>query len=218
MTTQYKAVIFDLDGTLLDSAEDLADSMNTVLSKYNLPTHSIDTYKSLLGKGLKKFVQESLPEELQQAPDCSKYEEDMYETYNNNCTVKTKPYEGITTMLDLLKAKNIKLAVLSNKADAFTKRMVKKYFSDWDFQEVLGMTNEAHKKPNPVGALQIAKTLNLQSTEILYVGDSGIDMQTANNAEMCAVGVLWGFKSKDELLQNGAKYIIANPVDLIELL
>ncbi len=218
MKMKYPAVIFDLDGTLVDSIEDLADSLNKVLKNNNLPTHHVDIYKKLVGSGIKKLVHDAMPQEHQNTPLQQKCTQAMFEVYQTNCMNKTKPYPGIIELLDVLDKKGIKYAVLSNKADEFSKKIVASLFPQRNFASVIGVTDEASKKPAPKNALKISQDLGYKAEEIVFVGDSGIDMQTANNAGMCAVGALWGFKSKEELNENKACYTIEYPTDLLKIL
>ena len=213
----FKAVIFDLDGTLVNSIEDLGDSMNEVLRNYNYPTHSYEAYENFIGSGIRSLVIKALPENQRDEAQINRSFDDMMHIYRSQCTNKTKPYEGIIELLDQLKARQLKLCVLSNKADEFTKKIVQNIFPGY-FDSIHGLSLEAHKKPNPIKAIEISKNLNIKPEEIIYIGDTGIDMQTATNANMYAVGVLWGFRSKDELIENGAKYILRNSLDLINVL
>jgi phosphoglycolate phosphatase len=215
---QYKAIIFDLDGTLSDSIEDIADSLNPVLKEHNFPTYNINAYKQLVGNGLKKLVHDAIPIEHRDSPievECTKA---FYKIYSSNCLNKTKPYDGINDLLNKLNSKKIKYAILSNKAEEFTKQMALTLFPKIKFDFIVGVTIEQEKKPNPKGALKISEALGFKPEEIIFVGDGGVDMQTANNAGMLAVGALWGFKSKEELEQNGAKYLIKHPFELLQVI
>jgi phosphoglycolate phosphatase len=214
----FKGVIFDLDGTLVDSLEDLADSMNTILQKFNFPTHAVPAYKHFIGNGIRNLVYKTLPEANRNEATISECYNLMIAVYRNNSVNKTKTYDGISELLDDLVSRNMKLAVFSNKADEFTKQIVQALLPGWNFETVVGLSTEAHKKPNPYVALQISKIFGISPEEIIYVGDSGTDMQTANNAGMYAVGALWGFRTKEELLANGAKQVINNPLDLLAVL
>ncbi|SNR37563.1 phosphoglycolate phosphatase [Lutibacter agarilyticus] len=214
---KYKAVIFDLDGTLVDSLYDISDAMNMVLERANFPTHSYKDYQNFIGSGIRSLVVKSLPSTHQNESQIEKYFDAMIEVYRDNCTHKTTPYEGIGELLDSLVSHNLKLSVLSNKADEFTKKIVAAIFPNY-FNPVLGLTDEALKKPHPFGALEICKNLDLKAEEVLYVGDTDVDMQTAKNANMIAVGVLWGYRSKEELILSGANYILCKPLDLIDIL
>lgn len=213
----FKAVIFDLDGTLVNSLQDIADSMNIVLKSYNFPTHSYKKHQSFIGSGIRSLVSKSLPVTHNNEKQIDSCFNAMIEVYRDHCTHKTKPYDGIIELLDNLKSRDIKISVLSNKADEFTKKITHALFPNY-FDPVIGLSIEAHKKPNPFGAVEISKTLRLKPEEIIYIGDTGIDMQTANNANMFAIGVLWGFRPKEELILNGAKYLLSNPLDLIKII
>jgi phosphoglycolate phosphatase len=213
---KYKGIIFDLDGTLVNSLEDISDAMNTVLTGLNYPTHTYDTYQYFIGSGLRNLVSKALPasnnsdEQIEICFDC------MINEYREVCTIKTKPYEGIKELLDLLTSQNIKLAVFSNKADELTKKIASEIFPDY-FNAAVGLSTEALKKPNPSEALAIAEKWNLKPEEVLFVGDSDIDMQTAVNANMFPVGVTWGYRTEAELRASGAKVTINHPSDLIQI-
>ncbi|GAA4975679.1 HAD family hydrolase [Algibacter aquimarinus] len=213
----YKAIIFDLDGTLVNSIEDLADAMNSVLKNKNYPTHNYEAYKHFVGSGIRSLVIKALPETQRVEAQIKNCFDQMISIYSKQCTNKTKPYDGIIDLLNQLKARNLKLSVLSNKADELTKKITLALFPDY-FSPVLGLKQEALKKPNPVVALQICNQLNVKPEETIYVGDTAIDMQTANNSNMLAVGVPWGFRDKKELIESNAKHILNHPLDLIKLL
>ncbi|MEL0456587.1 HAD family hydrolase [Flavobacteriaceae bacterium SZ-1-7] len=212
----YKAVIFDLDGTLVNSIEDIADAMNTVLQSYNYPTHGYEIYKQFVGSGIKRLVVKALPENQCEEAQIDTVFNEMMRIYSTRCTQKTKPYDGIMDLLKQLKNQNIKLAVLSNKADQLTKKIVLALFPNY-FEAVEGLSDEAHKKPNPIKALEISKTLKLPPEDIIFVGDTAIDIQTAQNANMLAVGVSWGFRDKNELVESGADHLLNHPLELIDL-
>ena len=213
----FKGIIFDLDGTLVNSLEDIADSMNTVLREFNFPVHNVQTYKQFVGHGIRNLILKALPETDRDAAIIEKCYHTMMEVYRNNCINKTRPYDGIVELLDALASRNLKLAVFSNKTDEFTKKIVLALLPNWNFEAIIGLSNEAHKKPNPSVVLHISEIFNLNAENIIYVGDSGVDMQTANNAGMYAVGALWGFQEKEELLSNGARHLINHPLDLIKI-
>lgn len=214
----FQGVIFDLDGTLVNSLEDLADSMNTVLQSNKMPVHELQTYKQFVGKGIRSLLQEALPADCKDEVLINRCYDMMIEVYSEKCINKTKPYDGICRLLDNLVSRHIELAVFSNKADALTKKIVHALLPDWNFGAIAGLRQESHKKPNPLIALQISEILKIPPENFIYVGDSGIDMQTANNAGMYAVGALWGFRTGEELKSNGAKYLLKNPLDLIILM
>lgn len=214
---KFKGIIFDLDGTLVNSLEDIADAMNSVLQDLNYPTHSYENYQYFIGSGLRNLVSKALPITNNDDKHTESCYQLMIEKYGDNCTQKTKPYDGIIELLDHLISKNIKLSVFSNKSDVLTKRITTALFPNY-FDPVVGLSTEALKKPNPSEAIAISKSLGLKTEEIIFVGDSGIDMQTAIHAHMLAVGVSWGYRPKDELFAEGAKYVLDNPMELIPVL
>lgn len=214
---KFKGIIFDLDGTLVNSLEDIADSMNKVLQDLNYPTHSYDVFQYFIGSGLRNTVAKALPESNRTEDQIETCFQNMVKGYTENCTLKTKPYEGIVELLQNLAAENIKVAVFSNKADELTKRITAEIFPDY-FNTAVGLSVESLKKPNPFEAIAISKIWGLETEEIIFVGDSDIDMQTAVNANMFPVGVTWGYRTKEELIASGAKFTINNPSDLYEIL
>jgi phosphoglycolate phosphatase len=214
---KYKAVLFDLDGTLVNSLIDIADSMNKVLQERQFPTHSYEVINDFIGSGLRNLVSKALPETHKDEATIESTFQAMIETYRENCINKTFAYDGIIELLDELKSRNIKMAILSNKADELTKKIGGTLFPDY-FEFVMGLKSEATKKPNPGAAIAISKDLGFSPEEVLYVGDSDIDMQTAKNANMYAVGVSWGYRPKEELVAEGAQSIINHPLELLELL
>lgn len=214
---KFKGIIFDLDGTLINSLEDIADSMNKVLQDLNYPTHSYDVFQYFIGSGLRNTVTKALPASNNSDDQIEICFERMVKVYSENCTLKTKPYEGIIELLDNLVSKNIKLAVFSNKADELTKKITGEIFPEY-FDASVGLSVESLKKPNPFEAIAISEKWGLKAEEIIFIGDSEIDMQTAVNANMFAVGVTWGYRTEEELIASGAKLVINHPSDLIKTL
>ena len=215
----YKAVLFDLDGTLLNTLDDLANTANRVLAVKGFPTHPLDAYRYFVGEGAAKLIVRALPPEKRQDNRCIQAcIEAFYEDYDLNWNVSTRPYEGVPEMLDALSARNIKLAVLSNKPDNFTQRCVAEFLSKWSFKAVFGLRENVPCKPDPIGALEVATLLDLPPSRFIYVGDTAIDMLTANAAGMFAVGVEWGFRPVEELKAAGAKLIIGHPSAILNLL
>jgi len=217
MMMKFKAVIFDLDGTLVNSLEDLTDSMNKVLEMHGFPVHSYSEFRYFIGRGLRNLVIKALPENNRDEELINSCLASMSEVYKNNCINKTKVYDGIPELLSFLNKRETKMAIFSNKADEFTKQIVKLLLPDIHFDAIIGLSDENLRKPNPTNALAISKILNFPPSEIVFCGDSIIDMQTATNADMCAAGVLWGFDTADELLKAGAKHIFKTPLDLKEI-
>ncbi len=213
---KYKAIIFDLDGTLLNSLIDIADSVNLVLEKYNLPTHSIEDYKLFIGNGIEKLVALALPENIKKT-DFEKYLSEIKSVYEKNQISKTKPYNGVIEMLKTLNNRGISLNILSNKPIEFTKMLVEHFFVDIKFDNVLGAREGIPKKPNPQAVFDIIENLQLEKCAVLYVGDTGTDMKTAENADLTSVGVLWGFRGMEELVENNANYIIDEASKIIDI-
>ncbi|HET9570621.1 MAG TPA: HAD family hydrolase [Bacteroidales bacterium] len=217
-TKPYKAVLFDLDGTLINSLHDIADSMNRVLEKKGYQTHDYDAYRYFIGRGLYNLVSRTLPESEKNEQNIRNLYQELLRDYEVNLLHKTVLYRGIPDLLDALVSKNIKLTILSNKADDFTKKIAAELLKAWPFDVVLGSGENVPRKPDPAGALMISEALQIQPSEFLYVGDTSTDMKTAIAAEMYPVGVTWGFRTKEELLENGACTIIDQPLELMELL
>jgi phosphoglycolate phosphatase len=214
---KFKGIIFDLDGTLVNSLEDISDAMNTVLTGLNYPTHTYDAYQYFIGSGLRNTVSMALPALNKTEDQIEACFQSMVKGYSETCTVKTKPYEGIAELLKQLSSANIKMAVFSNKADKLTKKIIAEIFPDY-FNVAVGLSTEALKKPNPFEAIEISKKWNLSPEEIIFIGDSDIDMQTAVNANMFPVGVSWGYRTEEELKNSGAKVVINTPLELLSIL
>ncbi len=215
---KYKAVIFDLDGTLLDTIEDLGDSTNSMLEKHGYPVHDLKAYKYFVGNGMRNLVLRALPEDKRDNISVDQGLIEMQSEYAKRWADKTRPYPGIPALLDALTEKGVKLAVLSNKLDRFSNDIVKKLLPDWSFYPVYGEREGVPIKPDPAGALEIARILGISPEEFLYLGDTGIDMKTAVSAGMCAIGVLWGFRTAEELVKNGANMLIADPLEVLKML
>ena len=209
-----KAIIFDLDGTLLDTLEDIACAANRVLEAQGFPIHDMDAYRCFVGDGIQILMERVLPEDQRHDEMISTCIRLFREAYGQTWDKRTSPYEGVPDMLDALISQGLKLAVLSNKPDDFTKKCVASFLSSWPFEFVTGYHNGIPRKPDPGGALKIAAHLDILPEQILYLGDTDIDMKTATSAGMFPVGALWGFRSAEELKNNGAKEVIKHPSDL----
>jgi phosphoglycolate phosphatase len=214
----YNAVLFDLDGTLLDTLEDLGNSMNRVLITQGFPTHPLDAYRYFVGDGITMLVTRTLPEEQRHEAVIQRCMALFREDYGQNWKVKTRPYDGVPEMLDALEARGLKLTILSNKPHEFTKQCVAELLPSWHFDIVLGQRDAVPRKPDPAGAIEIAEVLNIVPSEFLYLGDTANDMQTAVAARMFPVGVLWGFRTRQELLENGAQVLLDQPLDILTIL
>jgi phosphoglycolate phosphatase len=215
---KFEAAIFDLDGTLLDTLEDIADSANFVLSQFGFPQHDLETYKYFVGEGIEKLVRRALPIEKNEENFIGQCITLMREEYSKRWTNKTRLYPEISEILDTLTSRKIKMAILSNKPDDFTKKMVAKFLLKWQFSIIQGEKPFVPKKPDPSAALGIAKKLKLPPRTFLFLGDSEIDMRTALAAGMYPIGVLWGFRTAEELIASGAKALIKNSADLINVI
>jgi phosphoglycolate phosphatase len=213
-----KAVLFDLDGTLLNTLDDLADAVNRVLRAKGFPTHSQDAYRYFVGNGSLMLVTRALPENRRDHQMVLSCLEAFLRDYGQNWMVKTKPYDGVPAMLDALTGRGLKLAILSNKKDDITKKTVRELLSRWSFDAVIGQRDEVPAKPDPAAALEITERFHLAAGEFIYVGDSAVDMKTAVAAGMFPVGALWGFRTSEELLAGGARALISRPMDLLDVL
>jgi phosphoglycolate phosphatase len=214
----YSGVIFDLDGTLLNTLDDLANSMNHVLIKHGFPVHVIERYRYFVGNGMEKLVRRALPPESHDEKMVELFLLEMEKEYNERWHDATRPYRGVNELIDNLDSIGIKMSVLSNKPDQFTKIIIDKYFGLKRFNFVFGARAGVPKKPDPFLALEISRLSKILPSNYLYLGDSGVDMKTANAAGMYAVGATWGFREVDELLENGVKTLIDSPIELIRLL
>ncbi len=214
---KFSGVLFDLDGTLLNTIDDLAESMNYVLEKHGLPTHTIDAYKYFVGEGMECLVRKSIPLQVCTDDFVGVLFNEMKNTYQKRWNLKTKPYDGIIDVLMSIKNTGLHIGVLSNKIHDVTCETICYYFKEVDFDVVIGH-RDFLRKPSPEAALFIARQWGVLPERILYVGDSMVDMQTAANASMVAAGVVWGFRDKKELLENGARYILEKPSDILTIL
>ena len=214
---RYDAVLFDLDGTLLDTIEDLLDSMNHALALQGFPPRTVAEGKRFVGDGVEAFARRSLPQDHPDDQTLVRCIQDMREDYATRWAVKTRPYDGICELLDDLVARSVRMAVLSNKPDEFTKVMVSKFLGRWPFEVVRGALPDVPHKPDPTAAVRIAEEMSLPPRRFLYVGDTNTDMQTAVAAGMFAVGVLWGFRDAAELNDNGARVLVHHPRDILDL-
>ncbi|AXX93670.1 phosphoglycolate phosphatase [Malaciobacter molluscorum LMG 25693] len=212
---KQKAIIFDLDGTLIDSVLDIALCMNKVLQELNLPTYKIEEYNYFLGGGVDVLVDNVLKNPSLKIKDI--VIQRFKEVYDLAIHSNTKPYEGIYELLDELEKLDFKIAVLSNKPHKFTINYINTLFNKYNFIEVHGQKDDRPKKPHPAGALLISKNLNIPCEDIYFVGDTKVDMQTASNANMISIGVLWGFRDEKELKEHKANFIVEKPLDILNI-
>ncbi len=214
--TTVKAVIFDLDGTLADTLDDLTDAYNYGLKELHLPGHTKEQYKMMVGTGSRELSRKALPPDRTDLID--KLLELSLSRYNDHYLDKTAAYPGITELLDQLTQRNIRLAVLSNKPDSFTRRIVQELFGPERFEIIRGHRDGTPTKPDPTVVLAILEQMELSCADVLYVGDSATDMATAAAANLPSVGVTWGFRDRQELQTAGAGHIIDQPAQLLDLL
>ena len=211
--------IFDLDGTLVDSLYDLADSMNYALEKNGLPTHDREKYRFMVGNGISVLADRAMV--VPDSTDTGIKERvlaDFNPRYREHCMDFTRPYEGITELLDELDKRGIAYSVLSNKPDPFTKLIVSTLFAGRSFAVIRGTREGCPRKPEPDAALEIIREAGVSSEEVLYIGDTNVDMKTAENAGLKKVGVSWGFRPVEELIEAGADFIADKPADILSQL
>jgi len=218
MAVPTRAVLFDLDGTLLDTLDDLAESMNAVLVGLGAPTHGRERYRILIGDGVDELVRGALPAGRVTDELVARGVAEMRREYGRRWDAKTRPYPQIEELLDALVSRAVPLAILSNKPHDLVLRIVARLLDRWPFDPVLGARASTPKKPDPTAALAAARSRGIAPGRWLCVGDSGGDMQTARAAGMVAVGVLWGFRDEAELRASGARALIARPLELLDLL
>jgi len=216
--TAFQAVLFDLDGTLLDTLDDLAQAANQVLVNHGLPVHPTEAYRYFVGDGLGVLMERIVPAELRQPALLNRMADDFRRIYGRTWQVHSRPYSGIDPMLTALAERGLRLAVLSNKPHEFTRLCVGHLLAGHCFDTVLGQREGVAKKPDPAGALEVVHSLSLVPEQFLYLGDTAVDMETARRAGMCAVGVLWGFRDEAELRDAGAEHILHTPMEVINLL
>jgi phosphoglycolate phosphatase len=214
---RFQAVLFDLDGTLLNTLGDIADSANHVLKGLNFPPHDTDDYRHFIGNGIEMLMKRALPEGQRNMMTLLAGTRSFRHIYSQNWNVRSKPYDGVTAMLKELVRRHLKLAVLSNKPDDLTRKCVKTFFPNCPFDRVLGHHDAIAPKPDPTGANHIAQEICVPSKQILYVGDSAVDMETARAAGMYPGGALWGFRTLKELQDSGARTLLKHPLKVLSL-
>ena len=209
-------VIFDLDGTLLNTLEDLTDSVNHIMVLHGFPERTIDEIRSFIGNGIPTLIRRSVPKgtDEETAKTCTA---EMKEYYKAHARIKTVPYDGISGLLNELKQRNIKTAVVTNKAEPAAKILCNEIFGDV-FTTVIGDNGIDRLKPAPDNVIRAINLLQSEKENILYVGDSDVAMVTAENAGLTSVGVLWGFRDRDVLVASGADYVISKPSELLTII
>lgn len=216
MTTDL--AIFDLDGTLLNTISDLAVACNAVLAKRGLPQHTYDEYCHFVGNGIMRLVERALPEELRTPSTVAAVRADFVQYYTGHIDTFTEPYAGIPELLSELARRGVRLAVASNKFQAGTEKLIRLFFPDIVFVAVFGQREGVPLKPDPTVVREILSLTGDTPERVLYIGDSGVDMQTAAAAGVRSAGVTWGFRDRAELEQSGARHVVDHPGQLLELL
>ena len=214
--SKIDTVIFDMDGTVLNTLEDLTDAVNHVFSQFDLPPRTIDEYRKFFGNGIGYAMRcaapEGTPDEL-----IDKMIPVFREYYDKHCLDKTRPYDGILELMKSLKAKGYKMAIVSNKIDSAVKELNDRFFSDY-VSVAIGEKAKVRRKPAPDTVIAALKELHSERSEAVYIGDSEVDLQTARNAGLPCIAVLWGFRDRDHLTENGAVTFAENPADVLSVL
>ena len=212
-----RLIVFDLDGTLLNSLEDLADSANWVLEQHGFPIHPVDAYRYFVGDGVRKLIERILPQEERTEARIEQCRQEFVAYYKVHMEDKTSVYEGITELLTELKNRGLKIAVATNKVHVAVAPLMAKYFPNIRFDSMIGQREGIPVKPAPQIMYDILKETGCQSSDTLHIGDTATDMQLAQNAGVTPVGVLWGYRPLEELQEAGAKFIISRPEELLGL-
>ncbi len=211
------ALIFDLDGTLIDSLADIAESINLMLDAHGWPRRTPESFRKMVGDGMEKLVERALPVKQRQPGIIKDCVAEYRANYDRQWKVQTQPYAGIIGTLAALRKRGLRLGVISNKAHRFTVPITEHFFGSDKFDCILGQRDDVPRKPDPAAAFQMARELGVRVSECGYVGDSGIDMTFAVRARMVPIGVLWGFRDEDELRKAGAAHLLERPEELINL-
>ena len=214
----YQAVLFDLDGTLLDTLADIAGAVNRALEKNGFPGHSIGICRSFIGDGARPLISRALPKDAATDETINQCLADFRQEYALNWHLTTRPYPQIPELLDQLSGRGVRLSVLSNKPHEFTVKCVQKFLPDWPFEVVFGQRENVPLKPDPLSALEIALRMNVRPAACLFVGDSPVDMKTGVNAGMDTVGVSWGFTEREDLAAHHRGMIVATPLEILGLM
>lgn len=208
----YKLIIFDMDGTILNTLEDLYESVNYILNEFSFPTRTIEEVRCFVGNGIYKLIERAVPKDTAKETIDEVFEKFII-YYKEHCSIHTKPYDGINELLNELKEKGYKLAVVSNKADSAVKILAEDYFTGL-FDDAIGERKGIQRKPSPDSVLALIDEYNVDKQETLYIGDSEVDIQTANNAHIDYALVKWGFRDEEFLYQHGASHIFASCEEL----
>lgn len=212
-----KLVIFDLDGTLLDTIKDLGEAANNALSRAGFPTHSLSSYPFFVGNGVSRLLERVLPEDARSQANVDMLRRYFTEYYGDHCTVHTAPYPGIPQLLQQLTEAGVKVAVASNKYQAAVTALIAHYFPSIQWAAVEGQKDDYPVKPDPSIVFDILSKVPTPKADVIYVGDSGVDMETARRACVASVGVTWGFRPVKELREYYAEHIVNRPSEILPL-
>ncbi len=215
---KYNTVIFDMDGTLLNTLEDLRDSLNYILEKYALPTRTIDEVRHMVGNGSSYLIEKAV-DGGKDHPDFNRILSDYQDYYEKHCNIRTGPYKHIPELLKKLKDQGYKLAIVSNKPMGAVRELTKVYFGEY-VEVSIGVTQDLRRKPYPDECIAAMKELGSSKDETVYVGDSEVDHKTAKNSGLRCISCLWGFRTKDELIDAGAgeNIFVEDPIEVIDVL
>lgn len=213
---QYRLIIFDLDGTLLDSIQGIAAAMNAVLKNHSLPCHKLDAYYYFVGNGLRKLAERALPQE--ELPKLEQYYSELLVAYADHYEVGMKLYPGIAEALDFLQQRGYQMAINSNKVDSMVEKITNCYFAKWNWISVTGARTGVPIKPDSAGAMEAIREAGVTPDEVLYVGDSEVDLQTAVNAGVDSAFVTWGFRRLEDIAGLPVTYVIHSAEELRQLL
>ncbi len=213
-----RGIVFDLDGTLLNTLKSIANAFNRSLLQMGFPTHDIESYRLFVGDGVYRCAERCLPAEQRTTKNINQLVEIERQDYATGWKLDAMPYEGISDLLESAEANSLKLAVLTNKDDQFAQQCVSYFFPTTPFSSIIGHSEKIPHKPDPAGGMLIANQLDLAPRELVMVGDTNIDIHTAKACNMVSVGVLWGFRERKELVDAGADKIITHPNELLGIL
>ena len=214
----YKACIFDLDGTLLNTIADLAQSTNHALSVLGYPMHEESAYNFMVGNGINKLFERALPEGEKSEENVLRVRKEFVPHYDRHNADKSRPYPGIPELLEQLQLQGLQIAVASNKYQTATQKLIAHYFPKIDFVAIFGQREGVNVKPDPTIVEDILSIAKVDKKDVLYVGDSGVDMQTAINAGVTSCGVTWGFRPRTELEEFNPDYIVTGAKEIIDII
>ncbi len=212
----YKLAIFDLDGTILDTLEDLADAMNYALGEHGYPGRTIEEVRCFVGNGIRKLIERAVPAGLAKE-EIDRVHETFSAYYQQHCADKTRPYEGVLPLLERLRAAGCLTAVVSNKADAAVQPLCRRYYNGL-FDYAVGERTGIRRKPDPDSVQEVLRRLQVEAADAVYIGDSEVDIQTAKNAGLDSIIVTWGFRDRDYLESQGGRRFVDRPEEIEQII